>query len=155
MKFILSHVSFISTSHSENCIKICFVLIKLQTKISWLLFMATVHSVPVQKTAKHRAKFGWPPLSDVGAVTKPRRETRWNLSAPNSPTDLSRYWVEVHYCEDMRRRCCCLWSPYGIGQTIIFLPCNFYLLFFSSPNLGGRRLHVCYTSTHGVALVRI
>jgi len=33
-----------------------------------------------------------------------------------------------------------LWSPYGIGQTIIFLPCGFffylsiYLFFFSSPN---------------------
>jgi len=25
---------------------------------------------------------------------------------------------------------CYLWSPYVIGQTIIFLPCNFYLLFF-------------------------
>jgi len=28
----------------------------------------------------------------------------------------------------------CLWSPYVIGQTIIFLPCDFYLLssfFFS------------------------
>jgi len=38
-----------------------------------------IYSVPAQQTAKHRAKFGWPPLSDVGAVTKPRRETRWNL----------------------------------------------------------------------------
>ena len=32
-----------------------------------------------------------------------------------------------------------LWSPYVIGQTIIFLPCDFYLLsfffLFSSPNL--------------------
>jgi len=27
-----------------------------------------------------------------------------------------------------------LWPPYGIGQTIIFLPCGFFLLFFS-PNL--------------------
>jgi len=36
-----------------------------------------------------------------------------------------------------------LWSPYVIGQTIIFLPCGFfYLLFFSSPNLSGRRLDV-------------
>jgi len=36
-----------------------------------------------------------------------------------------------------------LWSPYGIGQTIIFLPFGFFLLFFlSSPNLGGRRLDV-------------
>ena len=54
-----------------------------------------------------------------------------------------------------------LWSPYVIGQTIIFLPCDFYLSiylsssFFSSPNLGGRRLDVYHTSTHGMALVRI
>jgi len=38
-----------------------------------------IYCVPAQETAKHRAKFGWRPLSDVGAVTKPRRETRWNL----------------------------------------------------------------------------
>jgi len=43
---------------------------------------------------------------------------------------------------------------YGIAQTIIFLPCGLFLLFFS-PNLSGRRLDVCHTSTHGVALVRI
>ena len=53
-----------------------------------------------------------------------------------------------------------LLSPYIIGQTIIFLPCSFYLssfffFLFSSPNLSGRRLHVYHTSTHGVALVRI
>jgi len=50
-----------------------------------------------------------------------------------------------------------LWSPYVIGQTIIFLPCDFFLLsfFLSSPNLSRRRLDVCHTSTHGVALVRI
>jgi len=45
-----------------------------------------------------------------------------------------------------------LWPPYGIGQAIIFLPCGF---FFSSPNLSGCRSVVYYTSTHGVALVRI
>jgi len=38
-----------------------------------------MYSVLAQETAKPGAKFGWPPLSDVGAVTKPRRETRWNL----------------------------------------------------------------------------
>ena len=50
-----------------------------------------------------------------------------------------------------------LWSPYVIGQTIIFLPCDsifylsFYLSFFySSPNLSGRRLDVYHTFTHGV-----
>jgi len=50
-------------------------------------------------------------------------------------------------------KCDLLWSPYVIGQTIIFLPCDFYLSsFFSSPNL---RLDVYHTSTHGVALVQI
>jgi len=47
---------------------------------------------------------------------------------------------------------------YVLGQTIIFLPCDFYLLLsfvLSSPNLSRRRLDVCHTSTHGVALVRI
>jgi len=51
-----------------------------------------------------------------------------------------------------------LWSPYGIGQTIIFSSCGFFLLssfFFSSPNLSGRALDVYHTSIHGVALVRI
>ena len=50
-----------------------------------------------------------------------------------------------------------LWSPYVIEQTIIFLPCGYYLsiFFISSPNLSGRRLDVYHTSTHGVALVRI
>jgi len=33
------------------------------------------------------------------------------------------------------------------------LPCGFFLL-FSSPNLSRRRLDVCHTFTHGVALVR-
>jgi len=53
-----------------------------------------------------------------------------------------------------------LWLPYGIGQTIIFSCCDsFFILlllsFFSSPNFSRRRLDVCHTSTHGVALVQI
>ena len=62
------------------------------------------------------------------------------------------------------------WSPYVIGQTIImvalcnwadhyifilFLSSSFFFLFFSSPNLSGRRLDVYHTLAHGVALVRI
>ena len=43
---------------------------------------------------------------------------------------------------------------YGIGQTIIFSSCGFFLLssifFLSSPNLSGRRLDVYHTSTHDV-----
>jgi len=48
-----------------------------------------------------------------------------------------------------------LWSPCGIGQTIIFSSCGFFLSFFSLPNLSGRTVDVYHTSTHGVALVRI
>ena len=52
-----------------------------------------------------------------------------------------------------------LWPPYVIRQAIIFLPCgfflSFFLLFYSLPNLSGRRLDVYHTSTHGVALVLI
>jgi len=36
-----------------------------------------------------------------------------------------------------------------------FLSIFYLLLFYSSPNLSGRRLDVYHTSTHGVALVRI
>ena len=40
-------------------------------------------------------------------------------------------------------------------RYIFMLWCVVLLLFFSSPNLNCRRLDVCYTFTHGVALVRI
>ena len=157
-----------------------------------------IYSVPGQVTAKHRAKFGWLPLSDVATVTLPGRESREiSWGAPNYRTDLSRCGLKFNIlwghvaeilllnnffpifdtclsCKDIARQSCgmCpdgdfLWSPYGIGQTIIFLLCGFFFLlcsflfllsssfFFSSPNLSGRRLDVCHASTHGVALVRI
>ena len=42
-----------------------------------------IYSVAAQKTAKHRAKFGWPTLNDVAPLTKPRpAEICWG--APNS-----------------------------------------------------------------------
>ena len=47
-----------------------------------------------------------------------------------------------------------LWSPYVIGQTIyIFMLFLLSSFFISSPNLSGRRLDVCHTSTHGVTLI--
>jgi len=35
-----------------------------------------IYSLPAQATTKHCAKFGWLPLSDVAAVTKPRCKSR-------------------------------------------------------------------------------
>ena len=50
-----------------------------------------LYSVSAQETAIHRAEFGWSPVSDVAALTKPRPEIRCNLlGAPNSRTDVSR-----------------------------------------------------------------
>jgi len=56
---------------------------------------------------------------------------------------VTRLWLRLTY----------LWPHYEIGQAIIFLPCGFF--FLSSLNLSRRRLDVCHTSTHGVALVQI
>jgi len=64
----------------------------------------------------------------------------------------SLHWLILHHAFVL------LWSRYGIGQTIIFLPCGYFFLssfFLSSPDLSRFRLDVCHTSTHGVALVRI
>ena len=52
-----------------------------------------IYGVPAQEMAKDRAQFGWPPVSDVGAVTKPTCETRCNLLGyPNTRklNDVSR-----------------------------------------------------------------
>jgi len=42
--------------------------------IKWLRWCG-IYNVPAQEMAKHRAKFGWLPLSDTAAVTKARHET--------------------------------------------------------------------------------
>jgi len=49
-----------------------------------------IYSVAAQEMAKHRTKFGWPPMTNVGAVTKPRRETRWNLLGYPKPANRSQ-----------------------------------------------------------------
>jgi len=71
-----------------------------------------IHSVPAQEMAKHRAKFGWPPLSDVDAVTKARCETRWNLHGCPKLVNGSQPLMgrSSPYCENMWRRYCCLTS---------------------------------------------
>jgi len=68
---------------------------------------------------------------------------------------LQRGADDLHMVELMPLLFSLLWSPYVIGQTIIFSCCFFLLSFFSSPNLHGRRLDVYHSLAHGVALVRI
>jgi len=50
-----------------------FMCVKVIASQRWDVFWDTVYNVPAQETAKHRAKFGWPPVSDIPAVTKARR----------------------------------------------------------------------------------
>jgi len=75
------------------------------------------------------------------------------LSPLNTVVNVRRHG----YCCYLSHHCNFLWSPYVTGQTICIFIVSFVLLsfFLSSPNLTGRRLDVCHTSTHGVALVRI
>jgi len=74
------------------------------------------------------------------------------MNRPNSFLD----WVLSHWAHFTVLR-----LIFMATLSIIFLPCGFYLSFFllssffSSPNLSCRRLDVCHTSTHDVALVRI
>ena len=89
-----------------------------------------MHIVTVQDTGEHPAKLAWPPLCDVGAVTKPGRETRWNLLGCPKLTKGSQPLADRNspYCEDMWRRYCCL---------RIFSDCQYmpYLQRYSSTKL--------------------
>ena len=69
-----------------------------------------VFMVYTQETDKHRATFGWPPVSDVAAVTKARRESRWNLLGCPKLANRSQPLIRQSspYSGDMWRTYCCL-----------------------------------------------
>jgi len=77
-----------------------------------------IYSIPAQKPAKYHARFGWPPLSDIGAVTNSRRETCWNLLGCPKLTNWSQLLVgwSLSYCEDVWRRYCCLLAALSAAQ---------------------------------------
>jgi len=57
-------------------------------------------------------KFGWRPLLECRAVTRPRHETRWNLQGCPKLPNRSQPLVGSPYYEDMWRRYCCLTSVF-------------------------------------------
>jgi len=77
------------------------------------------YCVPAQEMAKHCATFGWPPLSDVGAVTKPRCETHWNLLGCPKLHNGSQPLVgwSSPYCEYAWRRDYC-WTCFFFRLSI-------------------------------------
>jgi len=80
-----------------------------------------IYSVAAQETAKHRAKFGWLPLNTVAAVTKPRRDTRWNMLGCPKPANRSQPLVSRSspYCKNIWRRYCCLITFFAIVDTCL------------------------------------
>ena len=80
------------------------------------------------RPAEHRwrplfnaAKFGWRPLLECRAVTKPRRETRWNLLGCPKQPNRSQPLVcrSSPYCENMWGRHCCLKVFFPIVDTCL------------------------------------
>jgi len=80
-----------------------------------------IYSVPPQETDKHPAKFCWPPLSNVGGVTKSRLETSWNLLGCPKLRNQSQLLVgwSSPYRGDMWRRYWCLTSSFLIVDTCL------------------------------------
>jgi len=76
-------------------------------------------------------------------------ERRQDRGRPRSP------WTVANFVLVMAALCSR--GPLYFCPVVSFYPLSIFylLLFFSSPNLSGRRLDVYHTSTHGVALVRI
>jgi len=53
---------------------------------------------------------------------------RIDSSALNDPEPTTQgWWHYVNSCAVVHCFCVWLWPPYVMGQTIIFLPCGFYL----------------------------
>jgi len=79
-------------------------------------------SVPALETAKHREKFGWPVLSDIAAVTKPRRETCWNFPGCPKLANRSQPLVDRSspYCKHIWRRYCHLTVSFRLSIRTFF-----------------------------------
>ena len=80
-----------------------------------------IYSVPAQETAKHRAKFAWPLLSDIAAVTKARCETHLNLLGCRKLTKPSQQLVgrSSPYCGDIWSIYCCLKNFFPTVDTCL------------------------------------
>ena len=67
-------------------------------------------------------QYGWPPVSDIAAVMKARRETRWNLLGCPKLRNQSQLLVRqsLPHCAHMWRRYCCL-TTFSDCQYMLYL----------------------------------
>jgi len=80
-----------------------------------------IYSVPAQETAKDCSKFGWPPVSNVAGIMKPRLEIGYNLLGCPKLVNRSQPLVgrSLPYCENAWRRYFCLTSFFLIVDTCL------------------------------------
>ena len=103
------------------------------TTISWPLHRSTRMWANAQRDGRpaeyrwrplfNAAKFGWRPLLECHAVTKPKRETRWNLQGCPKLTKRSQPLVgrSSPYYGAMWRRYCCLTSFFSDCRYMPYL----------------------------------
>jgi len=87
----------------------CVIVIASQR---WDAFFETWCTVYQPRRWPKIVQFCWPPVSDVGVVTKPRSENNWNLLGCPKLPNRSQPLVgqSSPYCGDRCRRYCCLTS---------------------------------------------
>ena len=120
--------------------KACIINQKKFVKQQYLLHMSSQYG-ELRSTSdwdwlaglEHPSKFQW--VSRLGSVTA------WYSSSGHQPNFAALNRGRHLYSEGWPSR-------WALAHILV-------LLFFSSPNLSGRRLDVYHTSTHDVALVRI
>jgi len=111
----------------------------------------------------------------VTGQSSPPEDEKYNFNAMDARYEVTCFWLFIEFSKikwSVRPRVRAFWLFFYIQRAsnslslhmywlwplcvadadIIFSSCR---LFFSSPNLSRRRLGVCHTSTHDVALVQI
>jgi len=137
--------NLLSSNTSSTC---PYNMVNFRPTIGWDPFVSLAHPCKFQRVSRLGSLTAWHLVVVVsqtcgGEQRAPPMFGRATITLGIGPHSSCYIW---------------LWSRYGIGQTIIFSSCSFFLsssIFFSSPDLSSHTLDVYHTSTHGVALVRI
>jgi len=118
VRFILSYVSFISKSTSENCIEFRWSLTKLQSKISWLLFYGPWCTWPKQW-------WNCPSPAPGGWSTTPLLDVMFSPHIPNGGVSLPQQPLTAASCTFLLHGIGCVLSqttPGTNGRQVLTSP---------------------------------